>query len=320
MKNKPILCLALVLSGGLFGCARTPIPPVETAQDSSVESVPKERAGRTFSEIIPPQEVKHILLLDDAVFRNPFLPKPSIQEIQNYYNQLFNYLERSGQITGAPYLADNEMTGAQFAVITSSGDILRVQALSKMGPGGISSVLIPGHGIEARIDIKDFQKSSVTNQPAVAVKQPQLTVETDYLLNQNLGDWAGQRFGQIIPSDKIKRIILLEEVSDVFDYIPNVPKVSTQEEHQNLYGKLFGLFEASTGNAEKLSMTRGESPFARLLLFTDSNQIIYLEIIGNSGRIENGSVVGNHIAGVLIHGPGKSVRINLNIAPVSAAK
>jgi hypothetical protein len=45
-----------------------------------------------------------------------------------------------------------------------------------------------------------------------------------------------------------------------------------------------------------------------------------LEIIGNSGRIENGSVVGNHIAGVLIHGPGKSVRINLNIAPVSAAK
>jgi len=164
MKPKLLLCLAVVLSGGLFGCARPPIPPVETAQDNFSESVPNEWAGRIFSEIVPPQEVKHILLLDDALFRNPFLLKPSAQEIQNYYNQLFNRLENSGQKTSAPYLADNEMTRAEFAVITSSGDILRVQALSKMGPGGVSSVLISSHGIEARIDIKDFQQSSVTIQ------------------------------------------------------------------------------------------------------------------------------------------------------------
>jgi hypothetical protein len=320
MKSKLLLCLALVLSGGLFGCAQPLIPPVETAQDTFSESVPNAWAGRTFSEILPPQEVKHILLLDDAIFRNPFLIKPSAQEIQNYYSQLFNHLECSGQKTSAPYLADNEMTRAEFAVITSSGEIFRVQALSKMGPGGVSSVLISGHGIEARIDIKDFQQSYVTNQPAFATNQPQLTVETDYLLNQKAGNWDGQRFKQIIPQHKIKRIILLKQAEDLLDYVAMTPAVDRQQERQMCYESLFDRFEASSQKGEMVSMNKDEWGLAELILITDSGEAIYLEIVGVSGRIENGSVVGNHIAGILIHGPGKGVRINLNILPVSPAK
>src|SRR5664279_557303 len=186
MKPKIILCLVLVLSGGLVGGSQQhqAFPLVEDIR-ACYTSRSNEWNGRCFRDIIPPPQVKHILLLDDADFRNPFLHKPSAQEIQNYYNQLFNHLERSNQKTCAPYLADNESIRVQFVVITSSGNVLHVQALSGMGPGGVLGVLISGHGIEARINIEDFQRSSMTNQPAVAAKQPLVMVETDYLLNQN---------------------------------------------------------------------------------------------------------------------------------------
>ena len=315
MKGKFILGLSLILSGGWIGCAGTPIPPIETAQDTFSERIPNEWAGRTFSEILPPQGIKHILLLDDAAFRNPFfLPKPSAQETQDYYIQLFEHLERSGEKTSAPGLADNEMTRAQFAVITKSGDVLRVQALSKGGPEAVSSVLISGHGIEARINIEDFQRSSATNQPVVAAKQPQLNVETDYLLDQKPGDWAGVRFGQIIQPGKIKRVILFQQAADILNY------VNGQQERQKCYESLFNRFEASNQKGETISVTKDETRLAEFILITDSGEVIHLEIVGTLPRMENGSLVGNHIAGVVIHGPGKGVRINLNILPATSAK
>ena len=320
MKPKILLCLALVLSGGWLGCSRTPIPPVESAQVSfSGGTISNQWSGRTFSEILPPQQIKRILLLDDRFFRNPFLSKPpvSVQETQNYFNQLFNHLEQSGLKTRAPYLADNELTCAQFAIITSSGDVFHIEALSRMGPGGVSSLLISGHGIETRIDIKDFQASSVTNLPAVATNQPRLTVETDYLLDQKPGDWAGQRFSQIVPSDKIKRIILLEQFDDILEYVPAAPAADARQARQRCYDSLFDRFVTSNQKAGTNSMTKDECGFAKLVLITDSGEVIYLEIIGVLGRIENGSVVDKHITGVLIHGPGKGVRINLNILPVN---
>ena len=81
------------------------------------------------------------------------------------------------------------------------------------------------------------------------------------------------------------------------------------------YESLFDRFEASDQKGETSSRTKDETGLAKLILVTDSGEVIYLEIIGVLGRIENGSVAGNHIAGVLIHGPGKGVRINLNILP-----
>jgi hypothetical protein len=319
MKPKLLLGLALVLSGGLIGSAGTPIPPIETAQDTFSEPVPNEWAGRTFSEILPPQQIKRILPLDDADFRNPFfLSKPSAQETQNYYNQLFEHLECSGEKTSAPYLAGNEMTRAQFAVITSSGDVLRVQALSKMVED-VSSVLISGHGIEARIDIKDFRPSLSTSRPAVAAKQTLPEVETHYLLDQKPGDWAGLRFGQIISPGKIKRIILLEQIANILDYGPTAPLVDSQRGRQMCYESLFDRFETSNQKAGTNSMSKDECGFAKLILITDSGEVIYLEIVGALGRIENGSVVGSHIAGVLIHGSGKGVRIDLDILPATSA-
>jgi hypothetical protein len=319
-KSKLILCLALVLSGTLFDCPSRgqALPLIEDSRGFS-SGTSNKWVGHSFREIIPPDDVKNVILFDDRS-QNLLSPKKSPQEIKNYYNRLFDYLEQSDQKAENAFLAGNEGTRAQFAVITSSGNVLRIQALSKMGPGGVSSVLFSGHGKETRIDIKDFQQSSTTNPPTADATSSLPQVETDYLLEQKPDDWTEKRFEQIVPAGKIKRIILLEEITDMFDYIPNMPKASTQEEHQNLYGKLFGSFEASAGKAEKLSLANEECPFARLLLFTDSNQIIYLEIIGTLGRIENNSVVGNHISGVLIHGHGKGVRINLNIAPISAAK
>ena len=47
--------------------------------------------------------------------------------------------------------------------------------------------------------------------------------------------------------------------------------------------------------------------------------MLWNKIVGVLGRIENGSVVGRHIAGVLIHGPGKGVRIDLDILPATSA-
>jgi hypothetical protein len=319
MKPKFILCLVLVLSGGLLGCSRAPIPPVESAQGSfSGGTVSNQWSGRTFSEILPPQQIKRVLLLDDRFFWNPFLSKPSVsaQETQNYFNQLFNHLEQSGLKTRAPYLADNELTCAQFAIITSSGDVFHIEALSKLGPG-VASLLISGHGIETRIDIKDFQASSVTNLPAIATNQPWLMVETDYLLDQKPGDWAGQRFGQIVPPDKIKRIILLEQFNDIPEYAPAAPTDDARQARQRCYESLFDRFETSNQKAGTNSMTKDECGLAKLVLITDSGEVIYLEIIGVLGRIENGSVVDKHITGVLIHGPGKGVRINLNILPVN---
>lgn len=318
MKPNLIPCLALVLSGGLICCARTPIPPVESTQDSiSGGTVSNQWSGRTFSEILPPQQIKRILLLDDRFFLNPFLSKPSVtvQETQKYYNQLFDHLERSDQKTHAPYLAAYEMTCAQIAVVIRSGDIFHIEALSGMGPGGVSSLLISGRGIETRIDIKDFRPSPATNQPAVATNQPQLTVETDYLLDQMPGDWAGQRFGQIISPKKIKRFIVLQQFDDILAYVPAAPAADARQSRQMCYESLFGRFEASDQKGETSSRTKDETGLAKLILVTDSGEVIYLEIIGVLGRIENGSVAGNHIAGVLIHGPGKGVRINLNILP-----
>jgi hypothetical protein len=319
MKPKLILGLALVLSGAFLGCSRTPIPTVESAQVSfSGGTVSNQWSGRTFSEILPPQQIKRILLLDDRFFRNPFLSKPSasIPETQSYFNQLFNHLERSDQKMGVPCLADNELTCAQFAVITSSGDIFHIEALSGMGPGGVAGLLISGHGIETRINVKDFRPSPATNQSAVVTNQPRLAVETDYLLDQKPGDWAGQRFGQIVPSDKIKRIILLEQINDILHYVPETPAVDARQARQKCYDSLFDRFETSNQKAGTNSMTKDECGFAKLILVTDSGEVIYLEIIGVLGRIENGAVVDKHITGVLLHGPGKGVRINVNILPV----
>lgn len=320
MNPKLLLCLALVSSGGVIAGADTLLPPVETARDTFSEPVPNEWAGHTFSEILPPQGIKLILLLDEVDFRNPFfLSKLSARETQNYYNQLFDHLERSGEKTSAPYLADNEMTRAQFAVIPKSGDVLRVQALSKLGSEDVSSVLVSGHGIEARIDIKEFRPSLATNQPPVAAKQPQLAVETNYLLDQKLGNWAGRRFGQIIPPGKIKRIILFEQAANILDYVPATLMADAQREQQMCYESLFDHFETSHQKAGTNSITKGECGLAKLILITDSGEVSYLEIVGFLGSIENGSVVGDHISGVLIHGPGQGVRIDLNILPATSA-
>ena len=180
-------------------------------------------------------------------------------------------------------------------------------------------MLVSGHGIEARIDIKDFRPSLATNQPAVAAKQPQLAVETNYLLDQKPGDWTGLRFEQIISAGKIKRIILLEQIADILDYGPTAPMVDSQRGRQMCYESLFDRFETSNQKAGTNSMSKDECGFAKLILITDSGEVIYLEIIGVLGRIENGSVVGRYIAGVLIHGPGKGVRINLNNLPATSA-
>ena len=321
MQLKIILCLVLVLSGGLAAFARTPIPPVETIVNSvSGSTISNQWSGRTFSEILPPGQIKTILLLDDSVFQNLYLPKPTAQETQSYYNQLFNHLECSTRKTGVPYLADNEMTRAQFAVINRSGDIFRIQALSKMGPGAVSSLLISGHGLETRMDITDFQPSPVTNPPAVAAQPALPAVETDYLFDQTPGDWAGRRFAQILPPKKIKRIILLDEFTDLLDYVPPTPAVVAQQQRQMCYESLFNHFEASRQTARTNSMSKDEVGLAKLILITDSGQVVYLEIIGVSGRIENGKIVGNHIAGVLLHGPSQGVRIDLNIPPATTAK
>jgi len=314
LKTKLILYLALVLGGPLPASAAL-LPKIE-AMDQSLSGEHDTWIGSSFHEVMPPNEVKDIILLDN---RHAFFQKPSPQEIKDNYSELFNQLEQSNETAIGSYMGDNEITLAEFAITTKSGRIIYVEALSGMGYGSVSGLLLHGRGFGARFNLTKFQLS-VTNEPPHGTKGPLPSVDMDYLLDQKPRDWNGKIFRQLASPDKIKRIVLLGQTTDVYDYVPEKSGLPEEEQNQTIFSKLFDDFQASTGTAENITLAKDEHPFARLLLIMDSGEIIYMEIIGTAGRIENGKVVGNHISAVLLHGHGKGVRINLNILPVAAAR
>ena len=326
-----ILCLALILNGGLFDYPSRPIPTIEYAK-GFISQPTNEWSGHNFSEIIPPQKASQIILLEERNFQGLFSLKASPDKTRDYYNHFFNHLEHSSRKTQPPYLQSNEEPRAGFAVITSSGNLIHIQVIGDGGLGGGSlAAIISSNGISTRLNVPEFQETSPTNRPVPDTKQLLPSVETDYALDQNAGDWLGRRFKEIIPLNKIKRLAVLEEDMTILDHFVATPELHkkllqtyhydqrvgpppateaavNQQEHQIGYGKLFDRFEASSQKAEKISLANNEGTRAKLVLITDAGKVIYLEIVVG---------IEHHITGVLIHGPGKGVRINLNILPAS---
>jgi hypothetical protein len=336
MKTKILLCLALVLSGVIGGCAmRQNFPPIEAAEShfpSGSPSGSNEWYGHTFRQLIPPLEAKQILLLDDNPRHDPSLPRPSSQEIQDYYNALLNHLELSNQKAGRTGVSDIEGVSAEIAVVTTAGNIIRLQAIGFGRLGSISSVSVSGPGMATGMNVAGFPPASRAANAELIAAGGLPSVKTDYVLDQNPGNWAGRRFAQIIQPGKIKRIILLDEDMIIFGRFVETPKLHRQllghyyydrpfapppailaaieqEEHQLGYGKLLERFEACDEKAEMIHSAGNEHPLAKLIFMTDSGKVMYLEFLGD----------GDRITGVIIHGPRQGVRISLSVFPFESS-
>ena len=339
IKAKTIFCLTLVWSGGLLaGCANEPtanpspskttgqrqvFPPIEDVR-TFFSSGSNEWYGHSFREIISPPQVKGIILLEDKDLQNPYLPKSSPQQIQDNYNTLFDHLELSDQKAVDPFVAAFEGDSPQFAILTTSGDVIYLEACGGTG------MLIFGHGIiGTRINITGFGRPSGAAKPPLNTTHSLPSVEVNYVLDQKPDHWAGRRFGQIIQPNKIKRIALLWEDMTMFGHFVETPEVHNRllrlygydtanrpppsvaaevekQEHQIGYGKLLDRFETSDQKGEMIHLAENEAVLAKLIFLTDSGRVIYMEIVG---------VIDDHITGVLIHGPGEGVRINLTVLP-----
>jgi len=271
---------------------------------------------------MPAQAVKQILVLYDRRLQNPTIPKMSPEEVRNYFNQFFNVLENSSEkvVKNADF-RDYELTVAGFAVVTSTGEVIHVEALSGLrGDVDIAAVMLSTSENRARIDIAGFGPLLTNKPPAVSAKPSLPSVEIDILADQKPGHWAGLRFSQIVQPGKIKRIFLLKHYLGILDYFGKVVPLNSPHRDQLAYRELFGQLEASDHKAGKIVLSEDEERPEAFAMMTDSGELLYLEVVEVKSHIEHGSVVGNHIAGVLIHGPGKGVRINLNILPASSAK
>jgi hypothetical protein len=317
MKSKIILIFALILGGAWFIPVGRPalLPKIES-MNQFLSGEHDEWIGSSFHEIMPPGDVKDIILLDN---RHAFFQKLSPQEIKDNYSRLFNQLERSDETAVGPYMTDFEGTSTEFVVVTKSGRIVYIEAVSGLGYGSVSGLLLHSRGFGARFNLTKFQLSA-TNGPARAAKGPLQPVDMDYFVDQKPGDWNRKRFWQIASPDKIKRVVLFWRTEDILDYVQEKTRMSFEEENQFVFSKLFDDFQASTEPAGNIALANGEHPFARLLLIMDSGEVIYMEIVGTAGWFENGKPVENHISAVLLHSHGKGVRINLNILPVPAAR
>jgi len=333
MKTNSILMLTLVL-----GCARSglaqpspTLPPVEMLHPAW-SAAGNAWNGKPFREIIPAGQIKHIILLEDRSQNFLKAPPANPKAVQDNFNQLFRQLERSGQPAGNAYLMDNELLCAQFAVVTTSNEVLHLQACGNFSsqPNGF---WISRPGQSARINITGFKPTAGATPPANPILPP---VEVNYLLNPTPGDWAGQTFRQIIRPEHLRHIFLLEEDMDIVDHFvetpagrekllrhyaydrrlsppPAIAAAVEQTEHQTGYARLLAGLAASPQTAGPIHLNPNECVRSRLLLFTDTGGIISLEIV-TSLQIIGGA--DSQITGVLLRGPGQGVRINLTVPPL----
>ena len=107
------------------------------------------------------------------------------------------------------------------------------------------------------------------------------------------GNWKGRKFKDIIPPEKIDRIIRLKQVG-----LGLKNQVLTRSDYQELISYLL----ASDGEADHLGLRATESSGPTLIITTKNGQIYYLEIICEMP-------VG--ISAVTINGAGQGARFEL---------
>jgi len=273
------------------------VPRVETDFGPVVLDHP--RVDKRFSDIIPPERIQRIICLTERglIYHNRGQPDYH-SLVQADYDGLIAHLiasnEKAGFGHGLPN--GNEGFGSRLLFVTTDNQIFEVEILTRGGPTrNVSAILIRGSGINARINVNGLKATAADSRVP--------SVEIDFG-SMEAPEWRGKRLSEIVSRDSIKRIVLTQQTTWLFDRFRwriNLP------ETQPLYDALVAHFFSSTEKAANGSLAANERTLAELMLLTTNGEMFRLEILGGSAI---GKSAEKPIA-ILLHGGNKGARINV---------